>query len=102
MLTDMRCHSSTPDTQPFTGAECNNIGCKITDRMLVNKWEMQTFDIDRFHLKKLNDTKIYKKYLVTISNRYACLQDFDDCGDTAKELKTPVTDTHWLQQTEVE
>jgi hypothetical protein len=64
------------------------------DRMLVNKWEMQTFDIDIFHLKKLNDTKVYKKYLVTISNRYAYL---DDCGDIDRELKnsshrhTPVT-----------
>jgi hypothetical protein len=87
MLTDMRCHSSIPDIQPFAGANCNTIGCKVMDRMLVNKWEMQTFDIDRFHLKKLNDTKIYKKYLVTISNRYACLQDFDDCGNIGSELK---------------
>jgi len=37
------------------------------------------------------------KYLVTISNRYACLQDLDDCGDIDRELKntshrhTPVT-----------
>jgi len=48
---------------------------------------MQTFDVDIFHLKKLNDTKIYKKYLVTISNRYADLQDLDDCGDIGRELK---------------
>lgn len=57
------------------------------DRMLVNKWEMQTSDTDRFHLKKLNDTKIFKKYLVIISNWYACLQGFDDCGDIGTELK---------------
>jgi len=48
---------------------------------------MHTFDVDRFHLKKLNDTKIYKKYLVTISNRYADLKDLDDCGDIGTELK---------------
>jgi hypothetical protein len=102
MLTDMRCYSSIPDIQPFTGANCNNIGCKVTDRMLVNKWEMQTFDIDRFHLKKLNDTKCFKKYLVMISNRYACLQDLDDCGDIGRELKNTITDTHRLQQTEAE
>jgi hypothetical protein len=65
--------------------------------MLVNKWETQTFDIGRFHPKKFSDTKIYMKYLVTISNRYACLQDLDDCGDIDRELKntchrhTPVT-----------
>jgi hypothetical protein len=73
MSKDMRRHSSIPDIQPFTGTIWNTISCKIMDRMLVNKWEMQTFDIERFHIKKLNDTEIYKKYLVTISNRYAGL-----------------------------
>jgi len=47
MLTDMRCHSNIPDIQPFTGANCNTIGCKVTGRMLVNKWDMQTFDIGK-------------------------------------------------------
>jgi len=93
----MRYHSSIPDIHPFTGANRNTIGCTITDRMLANKWKMQTFDVDRSHLKKLTDTKIYKKYLVTISNRYADLQDLDDCGDKGRKLKnsshrhTPVT-----------
>jgi hypothetical protein len=57
------------------------------DRMLVNKREMQTVDIERFQLKKLNDTEIYKKYLVKISNRYTDWQKLDKCGDTGRELK---------------
>jgi len=40
-----------------SGANGKTIGCKITDWTLANKWEMQTFDVDRFYLKKLNDTK---------------------------------------------
>jgi hypothetical protein len=63
------------------------------ERISVNKWEMQTFDMERFHLKKLNDVEINKQYHVKISDRYAGLQNSGDCGDISRECKN-TSQTH--------
>jgi hypothetical protein len=38
----------------------------------------QKFDLERFDLKKLDDTEVKEKYQVEISNRFAALENLDE------------------------
>jgi hypothetical protein len=42
---------------------------KLRERISVNKRARQKFDLERFGLKKLDDTEVKEKYQVEISNR---------------------------------
>jgi hypothetical protein len=35
---------------------------KLRDRISVNEWAKQNFDLERFDLKKLNDVEVKEKY----------------------------------------
>jgi hypothetical protein len=41
----------------------------------------EKFDLERFHLKKLDDAEVKEKYQLEISNRFATLESLDDSFD---------------------
>jgi hypothetical protein len=49
---------------------------KVKERLAVNN--LQRFHMERFSLKKLNETDGKQKYCVEVSNRFAALQDLVD------------------------
>jgi hypothetical protein len=53
---------------------------KLRERISVSKRARQTFDLERFDLKKLDD-KVKEKYQVEISNRFAALESLDESFD---------------------
>jgi hypothetical protein len=41
-------------------------------------------DMERFHLKQLNEEEVKKQYEVTINNKFAALENLDDNGDISR------------------
>jgi phosphoribosylaminoimidazole carboxylase (NCAIR synthetase) len=79
---DRRQQSGTLDVCSFRGADCDAeyhlVVAKVTGRLLVRKQAVQTFNMERFNLEKLND----EEYHVKISNRFAALQNLNDNANT--------------------
>jgi hypothetical protein len=50
---------------------------KIRERLAVNKQGSHTFQMEGFHLKKLNELEGKEKYRCEVSNRFAALVDLD-------------------------
>jgi hypothetical protein len=50
---------------------------KVRERLAVNKWRSQRFDMETFSLKKLNDAEGKEQFRVEVSNRFAALEDLD-------------------------
>jgi hypothetical protein len=51
---------------------------KLRDQISVGKQVRQKFDLERFDLRKLDDTEVKGKYQVEISNRFAALENIDE------------------------
>ena len=49
--------------------------------MAVSKQAAQTFDGERFNLRKLNELEVRKQYQIEIINRFAALEDLNDDED---------------------
>jgi hypothetical protein len=60
---------------------------KLRERLSVSKRASQKFDMQRFDLKKLNDTEVMEEYQVKISNRFASLKSLDDNVDINRNWK---------------
>jgi hypothetical protein len=62
-------------------AYCNTdhylISTKVRERLAVNKQKAHRFHMERFILKKLDDTGGKEKYRVQVSNKFADLEDLD-------------------------
>jgi hypothetical protein len=54
---------------------------KLRERISVSKRARQTFDLERFDLKKLVDAELKEKSQVEISNRFATLESLDESSD---------------------
>jgi hypothetical protein len=54
---------------------------ELRERILVSKQGRQKFDLERFHLKKLDDIEVKEKYQVEISNTFAALESLDESFD---------------------
>jgi hypothetical protein len=54
---------------------------KLRERILVSKRARQKYDLERFDLKKLDDTEVKEKYQVEISNRFVALESLDKSFD---------------------
>jgi hypothetical protein len=50
---------------------------KVRERLAVSKQRSQSFDMERFNLKKLNDVEGKEQFRVEVSNRFAALEDLD-------------------------
>jgi hypothetical protein len=57
------------------------VAAKLMERLSVSKRVEQKFDMQRFDLRKLNDTEVTEQYQVKITNRFAALKNFDDNVD---------------------
>jgi hypothetical protein len=75
------------------------LGSKIKGRISVSKQARQTFDLERFDLKQLNDIVVKEKYQVEISNRVSTLEslhesfDINNSWESIKEnIKTSAKD----------
>jgi hypothetical protein len=54
---------------------------KVRERMSVSKRAAQKVDTERFNVKKLNEGDVKEQYQVTIRNKFAALENFEDSGD---------------------
>jgi hypothetical protein len=83
MLIDRKWHSSIVDVQSFRGADSNTDHCLVVgivrDRLAVSKQAAQKFDGERFNVRTLNELKVRNKYQIEISNRFAALENLNDC-----------------------
>jgi hypothetical protein len=51
---------------------------KVRERLAVSKQATQTFDGERFNLRKLNELKVRKHYQIEITNRFSALENLSD------------------------
>jgi hypothetical protein len=53
----------------------------LKERISVRKHARKNFDLEKFHLKKLDYVEVTEKYQVEISNRYEALGSLDESFD---------------------
>jgi len=60
------------------GADCDIdhyfVVTNVTERLAVSKQAAQTFDVERFNIKKLSKREVRKEFRTKISERSAALQ----------------------------
>ena len=49
--------------------------------MAVSKQAAQTFDVERFNLRKLSALEVRKQYQIEITNNFAALENLNDNED---------------------
>jgi hypothetical protein len=80
-LIGKRRHSNVVDVHSFRGADFETdhylVVAKLRERISVSRRARQKFDLERFHLKKVDDIEVREKYQVEISNRFATLESLD-------------------------
>jgi hypothetical protein len=85
ILIDRRRHSSILDVRSFRGADCDTdyylVVTKVRERLAVSKRAAQKIDTERFNVKKLNEGDVKEQYQVTITNKFAALENLEDSGD---------------------
>jgi len=48
---------------------------KVREKLAVCKQAAQKFDMQRFHLRKLNEPEVREQYQIKITNRFAALEN---------------------------
>jgi hypothetical protein len=61
---------------------------KLRERISVSKRARQNFSLERFDLKKLEDTEVKENYQIEISNRFAALESLDGSSDMNNALES--------------
>jgi hypothetical protein len=54
---------------------------KVRERFAVCKQETQKFDVERFNFRKIGEIEVRKRYKIKVSNRFAALDNLNDCED---------------------
>jgi flagellar biosynthesis/type III secretory pathway chaperone len=54
---------------------------EVRQRLAVSKQTAWKIDTERFNLKNLNEEDVKEQYQVTIRNKFATLENFEDNGD---------------------
>jgi hypothetical protein len=84
-LIDRRWHSSIFDVRSFRGADYDTdhylVVAEGRERLAVSKQAAQTFDAERFNLKKLSELEVRKQYQLKISNRCVPLENLNVSED---------------------
>ena len=85
ILIDRRWHLSVLDVRSFRGADCDTehylVVAKVRERLAVSKQVAQTFDGERFNLRKLNELEVRKQCQIEITNRFAALENLSNDED---------------------
>jgi hypothetical protein len=85
VLLHRRWHSSIVVVQSFRRTDCDTDHClvvtKVRERFAVCKQAARKFDMERFNLRKVNEMEVRKQYKIKISNRFAALDNLNDCED---------------------
>jgi hypothetical protein len=85
VLIDKRRHSNILDVRSFRGADCDTehylVVANLRKSISVSKRARQTFDLEIFDLRKLDDLEVKEKYQIEVSNRFAALDCLDECFD---------------------
>jgi hypothetical protein len=55
---------------------------KVRERLAVSKRMVKKMDMERFNLKQLNEKELKEQYQVTIKNKFAALENLDQCLST--------------------
>jgi len=77
---------------------------KVGERWAVIKQAAQTFDGERFNLRKLNVLEVKKQYQVETANKFAALENLSDDEDinrsweNIKEIKTSAKESLGLYE----
>jgi hypothetical protein len=81
ILIDRRWHSSILYVRSFRGVGCVTdhylVVAKVRERLAVSKQAAQTFDAERFNLKKVSELEVRKQHQLKISNRFAALENLN-------------------------
>jgi hypothetical protein len=82
ILIDSKWHSSVLDVRFFRVADCDSDRCPViasVRKLLAGSGSpAQTFDVERFNLRKLNELEVRKKYQIEISDRFAASENLND------------------------
>jgi hypothetical protein len=81
ILVDRGMHSNVLDVRSFRAVDCDSghylVMAKPTEKLAVNKERSHIINMERFNLKKLNETEGKEQFRVEVSNRFAALEDLD-------------------------
>ena len=83
--TRLRWHLNILHVQSFRGAVCDThhylVVAKVREKLAVSKQAAQTFNGERFNIRKLNQLEVRKQYQIENSNRCAVLENLSDSKD---------------------
>jgi hypothetical protein len=92
IFTDMRRHSNALCVQSFRGEDCDTdhylVMAKVRGRLVVIKQITHRFYMERFNLRKLNETEGKEQYRVETSNRFTALEKIDDEANIERAWET--------------
>jgi hypothetical protein len=75
ILIDRRWYSNIIDVRSFRGAHCDTdhylVVAKVRESLAIRKQAAETFDGEKFNLRKLDDLEVRKQYGIEITNRFA-------------------------------
>jgi len=94
VLIDRRWHSGILDVRSIRGADCDTehylVIAKVRERLAVGKEAAQSFDRQRFNLRKLNEPEFREQYQIEITNSFAALDNAngdEDVNRTWENIK---------------
>jgi hypothetical protein len=61
---------------------------KVRERLAVSRRMVKKLDVWRFNLKKLHEQEVKEWYQVTVRNKFAAVENFDDNGDISRAWDT--------------
>jgi hypothetical protein len=67
------------------------VAAKVRERLAGGTKLVKMMDVERFHLKQLNEEEVKEQYQVTIQKRFEALENLDDNGDISKARETNVS-----------
>jgi len=88
VLIEKKWYSRVLDVRSFMGADCETdhylVVAKFRERLAESTQAVQSFDGERFNLRKLNELEFRKQYYIQITNRFAALDNLSDYKDINK------------------
>ena len=85
ILVDRRWHSVILNVRRLRGADSDNdhnlVVAKFKKLLADIKQSTQSFDGERFHLRKLHELEFSKKYQIEMTNKFATLENLSDDGN---------------------